>query len=317
MEVSSQDRRERGGLIGSILADCFAAKWAVDTLDGEEVPARISIARADGVALSRAQMAPMRLRNQRPSDERKYYVYTADRRTLVHVGGARRLCVNPRELLVMRSDLASEWAVDNYYETSSLIFDAGLFEEHIPAHDEVVGRRLRLAPSMQALLGHMIESAWDLTNGAAFETCGPQLGRAFLELFSAALASRVDGTADFRDLRTALDARRLQIKAYIQRNFADPTLNVSSIAKALRISARYAQLAFAAEEDTPSKFMRRVRLDVSATLLSRADERRSITDIAYDCGFGSSSYFSTQFRNHFGMSPREYRNLYREPHALN
>ncbi|MGE5721718.1 MAG: helix-turn-helix domain-containing protein [Sphingomonadales bacterium] len=317
LEVSASDRRERGSMIGSILSDCFAAKWAVDPLGGEEVPARISIARADGVTLSRAQMTPMRLRNPQPTGDRKYYVYTADQRAHVRIGGRGDLLINPHELLVMRSDLPSDWAINSYYETSSLVFDADLFEEHVPAHADVIGKKLCFSPSMQFLLGSMIESAWELTSSGLFEQSGLRLGRAFLDMYSTALTSRLCAASDLRAVPTALDARRLQIKAYVRKHFADSGLSASTIAHALRISPRYVQLAFAAEENTPSEFIRRVRLEASASLLSQPEDRRSITEISYDCGFNSSSHFSTQFKSHFGMSPRDYRETSLRARAVN
>lgn len=47
------------------------------------------------------------------------------------------------------------------------------------------------------------------------------------------------------------------------------------------------------------------RLLTARRLLEKT--RDSVTDIAYECGFADSGYFSTVFRNHFDMSPLEYR----------
>lgn len=307
LEVDAHNLSERGKMIGTILSDCFAAKWAVDPLGGEDVPVRISIANAEGVTLSRAQMTPMRLRNQRPSGDLKYYVYTSDRQAKVQIGEKASFWVMPQELLVLRSDVATDWTVKEPYLTSSLIFDSTLFEELVPTCDELIGRRLSFSPIMQSVLGNMIESAWELTRGEHFERSGGRLGRAFLDMLSTAIASRDSTLPDYRTRATALDARLCQIKAFIRNNFADPELSVSSIASAIRISPRYVQLAFAAEEATPSEFVRHVRLETSALLLRQPECKLSITEIAYNCGFNSSSHFSTQFKQYFGMSPRDYR----------
>lgn len=42
----------------------------------------------------------------------------------------------------------------------------------------------------------------------------------------------------------------------------------------------------------------------------REIENPPMTDIAYRCGFASSSFFSTQFRNHLGENPTAYRNRF-------
>ena len=37
------------------------------------------------------------------------------------------------------------------------------------------------------------------------------------------------------------------------------------------------------------------------------DRRMALAEIAVECGFNSSTYFSSRFRQHFGMSPTEFR----------
>ncbi len=53
---------------------------------------------------------------------------------------------------------------------------------------------------------------------------------------------------------------------------------------------------------TPVGYLTRCRLEQARGLL-RTEPARSITDIAYACGFGSSQYFATVFRRHFGRAP--------------
>lgn len=54
-----------------------------------------------------------------------------------------------------------------------------------------------------------------------------------------------------------------------------------------------------------SQYTQYLRLEYAAYLLSSSDE--SIVQIAADCGFSSSSYFSDRFRHQFGMSPTDFR----------
>ncbi len=56
---------------------------------------------------------------------------------------------------------------------------------------------------------------------------------------------------------------------------------------------------------TPIDYLLRTRIDRAKELL-RASEQ-SITDIAFDCGFRDSNYFSRQFRKATGASPSAYR----------
>jgi len=57
---------------------------------------------------------------------------------------------------------------------------------------------------------------------------------------------------------------------------------------------------------TPMSHLTICRVERAGELLRR-DPARSVTDVAFACGFQSSQYFATVFRNQFGLSPREWR----------
>jgi AraC-like DNA-binding protein len=57
---------------------------------------------------------------------------------------------------------------------------------------------------------------------------------------------------------------------------------------------------------TPIQYLNQLRVDRACALL-RNEPRRSITDIALDCGFSSSQYFATVFRRIARFTPRDYR----------
>ena len=60
---------------------------------------------------------------------------------------------------------------------------------------------------------------------------------------------------------------------------------------------------------TPHQYLVRSRLREAARLL--ADDKRSITDVALDVGFGDVSNFVRTFRRAAGVSPRGFRNAAR------
>lgn len=55
----------------------------------------------------------------------------------------------------------------------------------------------------------------------------------------------------------------------------------------------------------PMEFLNRCRLDHAVDLLRR-NAGLSITDIAMTCGFNSSQYFATRFRQRFHVSPSKF-----------
>ena len=56
---------------------------------------------------------------------------------------------------------------------------------------------------------------------------------------------------------------------------------------------------------SPGKYLQLVRLRLACELLRR--NRRSIKEIAFDCGFGSQNYFGRLFRQTLGITPGVYR----------
>ncbi|VGO23347.1 HTH-type transcriptional activator RhaS [Pontiella sulfatireligans] len=57
---------------------------------------------------------------------------------------------------------------------------------------------------------------------------------------------------------------------------------------------------------TPQRYLNAVRLNAAVTRL-KSEPKKSVTDIAFDCGFSTSQYFATAFRKNFGVSPRQFR----------
>ncbi len=56
---------------------------------------------------------------------------------------------------------------------------------------------------------------------------------------------------------------------------------------------------------SPIDYLLHVRLAKAADMLLKTE--KTISEIAQDCGFADSNYFSRQFRNSYSLSPREYR----------
>jgi AraC family L-rhamnose operon regulatory protein RhaS len=57
---------------------------------------------------------------------------------------------------------------------------------------------------------------------------------------------------------------------------------------------------------TPRQLLNTLRVEQAVELIT-GEPGRSLTDIAFACGFSSSQYFATVFRQQTGLSPRAYR----------
>lgn len=310
-EVSVPNLAERFGLISSMISKNFVAPWVAQPHGPQQRPARFSWACADAVVISRAQMPPLRLTNHisvRHSSP-KYYAYVADQMSTIKLEGGTTIHLQPDEFAILKSDVPCEWVMRHDYTTSCLIIDSDFFHAHVPDHSALLARRLNFPFNLGNLLRSTLESAWEACCAGTFEQSGPKLVRAFLEVLTAVPPCAV--AESHHRTTSARDIRRMQVKAFIEKSYADPEFSVATIADHLRLSQRYVQMSFAADEMTPSMYLRKCRLEACARFLrDPAQHGRSITEISFSCGFNNSAHFSTEFRRHFGMPPSEYRSMH-------
>jgi AraC family transcriptional regulator len=87
-------------------------------------------------------------------------------------------------------------------------------------------------------------------------------------------------------------------------------LSVNRLAEVAIMSPRWFQRNFLSiTKEPPAQFVRRVRIENAANLLS-LQNNSSIGNIAHDCGFGSAELLTRHFKNHFRMTPSEWRKTY-------
>jgi AraC-like DNA-binding protein len=108
-------------------------------------------------------------------------------------------------------------------------------------------------------------------------------------------------------VRHAVRAARLQAaQDFIARNAANPELSTVIAAAALKISTRQLQSLFETSDRTFSQYLTHVRVAKAKHALL-IDTRRTVADVAFDCGFDSLPTFYRSFRALTGMSPTELR----------
>ncbi len=89
---------------------------------------------------------------------------------------------------------------------------------------------------------------------------------------------------------------------YIVRNLAGP-LSLGEVCAAAGFSPFHFHRVFKSLlGETLNQFVKRQRLERALYLMSHAP-KRSLTEVALDCGFSSSSDFSRSFKQHYGAAP--------------
>lgn len=110
------------------------------------------------------------------------------------------------------------------------------------------------------------------------------------------------------DASAVRNAHLHRICQTIETRLGDPQLNPRHIADEHGVSLRYLQKLFHLSGRTFSGYVRvrrleRCRNDLASPLYAHL----SITEICYRWGFNASAHFSRAFRDHFSLSPRDYR----------
>lgn len=102
--------------------------------------------------------------------------------------------------------------------------------------------------------------------------------------------------------RVEYRARINRVMDYIDHNLDRP-LELKTVAEAANFSPFHFHRIFTfMMGETPTDYIQRLRVERAAWKL-REDDPKTVTEIAYECGFGSVSLFSRTFKKYFGTTP--------------
>lgn len=92
--------------------------------------------------------------------------------------------------------------------------------------------------------------------------------------------------------------------SYIKNNISS-SLTLESVANEVNFAPSYFHKLFKKSTGKPlHRYIEEIKIDKASNLLITTD--MTLTEIAYECGFCSQSYFSYAFKRHTGMTPRNY-----------
>ncbi len=116
---------------------------------------------------------------------------------------------------------------------------------------------------------------------------------------------RILSTPSEVEVESENDRFILQLVRIIEANFENPDFNIQMLCERIGCSYQYVyRKVKALTGETINDFMRSVKLKRAEQYLARGDMR--ISEILYKSGFNSHSYFTKCFKEHFGVTPKEY-----------
>ena len=98
----------------------------------------------------------------------------------------------------------------------------------------------------------------------------------------------------------------LRAKKYIEKNYGNPDVCLSSVAGEVALSPNHFSTVFSQDCGiTFIEYLTQVRIEQAKKLLKNSEKKSA--DIAYEVGFNDPHYFSFIFKKETGFSPREWR----------
>lgn len=166
------------------------------------------------------------------------------------------------------------------------------------------GTVLKAGASVTLLLADFLTSLSRASAGMQHEDA-LAVEDATIELLAAGLSRQK--TLDANEDLSLMHVLRRRVLEFIDTNLSQPELGPAVLLRRFNVSRTHLYRMFASDGGV-AKVIRDKRLDAAyRELLKPGNPARSITEIAYVCGFSSSTQFLRAFRTRFGMTPTETR----------
>jgi AraC-like DNA-binding protein len=216
--------------------------------------------------------------------------------------GREERLFGPRDLILV--DLSQPYVYG--WKGSGASYALHVDVEHLGLPRDLIhtaARELRGSPLYDLVRDHVarVTAQADLLAAGAGAA---ELGAASAELMRALVVSAAD---DGRRLREAMHSSlAARVQAYVRNNLRDPELTPARIAAANAISVRalykmYESLGQSLEQSIIEQRLQGARSD----LTSPRRRYTSIAAVARAWGFSNPSFFSSRFREAFGVTPRQ------------
>lgn len=266
----------------------------------------MDVRRFGGLDLSRIASSAAIVRRHRPSVRREHARYfklhIQETGSSLNVQDGHEAVLGPGDLMLCDSSRPYSIRFDQPNRMLVLRLPEDRLAARFEDPDALVGRRLGVESLGASLLSAFVHNLWaaPAANDDEADCEGPLLDAA-LNLLAAA-----HGFAPATPAAQTTCSRQ-RIRRFVDENLCDPELSVTGVARALGLSPRYVQMAFADIATTPLAYIRRKRLQLAAQQLRRRGAGCNITDLGFSLGFNDLSHFSRAFKAHYGVGPRDYR----------
>jgi AraC-like DNA-binding protein len=212
-----------------------------------------------------------------------------------------------RKAILAKGDLAILDSTQEYVVDAQQGFEA-LFvrvprhciEGRLAHYSRLMAERIDGSKGVGRLASVMLRSALGEAQRIV-ATDANRITNAILDLISISLSSRVPRPKPFS--RSGQSTLR-KIQQYIEEHLDNEDLTLGSLARANLVSARYVNRLFMREGVSAARWIRMRRLERCRADLEDPEKRHlSISEIAFNHGFGNISSFNRAFKARFHITP--------------
>ncbi|WP_417673267.1 AraC family transcriptional regulator [Roseibium sp.] len=203
----------------------------------------------------------------------------------------------PQNAYLLNNGLAAKLKVAEEYSTFNIKIPLSALEHRVGRKTDILSREIvqpdAIFHMMQRLIVELLKNADSLDERSVEFMTNQMLDTVAFFL--------VSGGASSED-SLAIQSIRARVVAFLDAHYRDMSLTPEKIAAGCGISRSYLYKAFSDGETVMERLKRR-RLSAARGMIENNAANRSLTQIAYACGFSSSSEFSKQFKSTFGVPP--------------
>lgn len=224
-------------------------------------------------------------------------------------GGNFRLRVDSGALVVLQMDRPWEMRLTGNNRILALGLSDAALQRRGAGWTPFADPRCYLPKGLASVFIRAVESAAADIN--AFSVAEWQS----FEQFMADLFVTMIVETESADMRStpSLAALFNRITVAIEKRLHDPDLSSARVARVEGISERYLQKLFEQNGESFTHYLRERRLQrARAALVTSAEIRLPVADVAYSCGFGDAANFNRVFKERFGLPPGAFRNRHLE-----
>lgn len=281
--------------------------WTIQPVKCDCFPAFVRQGRCDGFRVThltapQGGVVGTRGRREIAQDDESFYnlIYVAEG-SICLVSGNQEVPLSPGTFTLWDTTRPMTFVTGEGLRQITFCVPQAQLHRVLPGADDFVGRRVTADVGVARLLADHL-----LSLDACFGELPQSGARGVIDATTELLASTLAASMWPMEKRATVLLR--QVQTYIGQHLEDPDLTTERIAHENEISERHLQRLFAQAGATPSRWLRRQRLErCRHDLLANRTADLNITDIAFRWGFRDSGTFSKIFKREYGLRPSDLR----------